>query len=278
MEPTKTNSALQPRGGGILGPVVGVSYLLRALRVFQTHKDLRPFVILPVVINTLLGIVLYSTGMWWGFRFIKGWQQRLIDWLEPNWLDVAVQVLSPVIQAGLVLILFAVLGLLLLQFGSILGSPFYGQLSEKVEILRTGRLATSSESMSAGGILKDIWRAVLFELKKLLLLAGGGILLLLANVIPGVGAVIATAGSISLAVLLVCLDMLDAPLERRRLGFRQKLIMIVRCFPASGSFGLVCLGLVSIPLMNLLAIPLCVSAGTLFFCDRMLGSSNPPAP
>jgi CysZ protein len=26
---------------------------------------------------------------------------------------------------------------------------------------------------------------------------------------------------------------------------------------------------VSIPLLNLLAIPLCVTAGTLFFCDRI---------
>jgi len=29
------------------------------------------------------------------------------------------------------------------------------------------------------------------------------------------------------------------------------------------------LGLVSIPLLNLLAIPLCMTAGTLFFCDRI---------
>jgi CysZ protein len=77
-------------------------------------------------------------------------------------------------------------------------------------------------------------------------------------------------------VTLLCLDMFDAPLERRRLGFRQKLALVRRCFPASASFGLVCLGLVGIPFMNLLAIPLCVTAGTLFFCDRMLPPSAEP--
>jgi CysZ protein len=39
--------------------------------------------------------------------------------------------------------------------------------------------------------------------------------------------------------------------------------------PASASFGFVCLALVSVPLINLLAIPVCVAAGTLFFCDRI---------
>ena len=45
--------------------------------------------------------------------------------------------------------------------------------------------------------------------------------------------------------------------------------MIRRSLPASAGFGLACLGLVSIPFVNLLSIPLCVAAGTLFFCDRI---------
>ncbi|MEO1299972.1 MAG: EI24 domain-containing protein, partial [Cyanobacteria bacterium J06636_16] len=162
-----------------------------------------------------------------------------------------------------------VLGFVLLQFGSILGSPFYGQLSEKLEALRTGSTA-SPETMGGGAILRDIWRAILFELKKLLVLLIGGVLILLSNFIPGLGAIVTPIGSLTLGVTLLCLDMFDAPLERRRLKFRQKLGLIFRSLPASASFGLVCLGLVSIPLMNLLAIPLCVTAGTLFFCDHIL--------
>ncbi|MEP0886343.1 hypothetical protein NDI49_32940, partial [Trichocoleus sp. ST-U3] len=76
-------------------------------------------------------------------------------------------------------------------------------------------------------------------------------------------------GGITLAAMIVCLDFLDAPLERRRLRFRQKLGIVTRSFPATASFSLVCLGLVSIPLLNLFTIPLCVASGTLFFCDRI---------
>jgi CysZ protein len=120
------------------------------------------------------------------------------------------------------------------------------------------------------GLAGDISRAVLYELKKLSLTIGLGLPLLLLNLLPGVGTAIATIGGVTLASTIVCLDFLDAAQERRRFKFRQKLAMIWRSSPASLSFALICFGLVSIPLLNLLAIPICVMAGTLFFCDRIL--------
>lgn len=81
---------------------------------------------------------------------------------------------------------------------------------------------------------------------------------------------IATAGSIALGATVACLDFLDYPPERRRpLGFRAKLGVICRHLPATAGFGLAALALVSIPLLNLLVIPICVAAGTLLFCDEM---------
>lgn len=271
MQELENSQLLHPRGGGLIGFFAGFSYPLRAFRMLQKQKSLWPFVVVPLIINFLLGIGLYSAGLWWGLKLIDTWTLQLTDWLEPAWLDTTVQILSPVIQGILLLLLLVVLGFVLLQFGSILGSPFYGQLSEKLEALRSGQSKTP-EAMGIGTILRDIWRAILFELKKLLLLLGVGGLLLLSNFIPGVGAIATSIGSIAIAVILLCLDMFDAPLERRRLKFRQKLGIIFRCLPASASFGLICFGLVSIPLMNLLAIPLCVSAGTLFVCDRVLNT------
>ncbi|WP_204140522.1 EI24 domain-containing protein [Halomicronema sp. CCY15110] len=269
MEKIDVTQRLRPRGGGIPGIVIGFTYPLRALRLFQQHQSLRPYVIVPLVINILLGTVLYSLGIWWGRRVISDLTLRLTTWLEPAWLDTTVELLAPVIQFLLILVLFVILGFVLLQFGGILGSPFYGQLSEKIEILRAGKLEVP-ESMGMAAILIDIWRAILFELKKLLLLACVGLPLLLLNFLPGLGTLFATASGIALASLLICLDMFDAPLERRRLKFRQKVGIVLRGLPASGSFALASFFLVSIPFMNLLAIPVCVASGTLFFCDRIL--------
>lgn len=269
MSQLKLAPPLQPRGGGIAGLFLGLTYPLWALRVLQAHPPLRAYVVGPVIINVLLGAGLYAGGLWWGRRAIAAAMTRLLNWAGPNWLDAGIQLLAPVIQGVLFVLLFLALGLVLLQFGSLLGSPFYGQLSEKLETLRVGQ-APPAEPLSVGGIVRDLWRAVLFEVKKLVLLAIGGAMLLACNVVPGIGTLAASIGGIALAVVLLCLDMLDSPLERRRLKFRQKLSIVFRSFPASASFGLLCFGLVSIPLMNLLTIPLCVTAGTLFFCDRIL--------
>jgi CysZ protein len=72
-----------------------------------------------------------------------------------------------------------------------------------------------------------------------------------------------------LGVTIACLDFLDPPLERRRLRFRDKLGAIREALPASGGFGLICFGLITIPFLNLFSIPLCITAGTLFFCDQI---------
>ena len=74
-------------------------------------------------------------------------------------------------------------------------------------------------------------------------------------------------GSLLLTTTIVCLDFFDAVLERRRLKFRKKLQLVITGFPTTLGFGLVCLTLISIPLLNLIAIPICVSAGTLFICQ-----------
>jgi CysZ protein len=156
-------------------------------------------------------------------------------------------------------------GFVLTQFGVLLGSPWYGQLSEQLENIRTGKTETI-----AVGFSKELARAILYELKKLVLIGGGGLFLLLFNFLPGIGTLGTTIGWLVLTAAIVCLDFLDAPLERRRLSFRSKLGIVFRSLPASGSFSLVCLGLISIPLLNLFTIPLCVASGTLFVCDRIL--------
>ena len=73
---------------------------------------------------------------------------------------------------------------------------------------------------------------------------------------------------------MACLDFFDAPLERRRLSFGQKVRVVRRTLPASAGFGLVCFALAGIPLLNLLVIPVCVAAGTLFYCDRIARSAG----
>lgn len=188
------------------------------------------------------------------------WRPTLPNWFAeiPDWLAIA---LLWVLRLVLTLVLLLVTGFILLQFGVLLGAPWYGKLSEELEKRQTGQV-----TIVEVGVARDIGRAILYELKKLVLSLLVGLPLFVLGFVPPVAA-IATPLSIALADTIVCLDFLDSALERRRLRFREKLGVFVRTLPASASFGLVCLGLVSIPLVNLVAIPVCVAAGTLFFCD-----------
>jgi CysZ protein len=255
------------------GLITGGTYPFRALALFVRKPFLLTYLIFPLVLNLLLG-----AGLYWGlFRPTWRWintelndfSTLLNQWVTtlPSWLGFVDEVglgVGWVLRVLLSVGLFLLIGLLLAQFGTLLGAPWYGKLSERIEQLQTHQL-----KIIEVGPLGDILRAIQFELKKLVLLVSVGGMCLIFNSLPGLGTMMASIGGVTLAATLVCLDFLDSPLERRRLKFRQKLGLIIRTLPATASFGLACLFLVSIPLLNLVTVPICVASGTLFFCDRL---------
>jgi CysZ protein len=262
---------LQVLGG--FGLLAGATYPLRSLAVFRRTPSLWGYVAIPILVNFVVGFVLYGGLVFFGWDSIEGVITNLSHWLDtliaqlPAGLGLLKYLIIGIgflLHFLLVVGLLLIIGFVLVQFGVLLGAPWYGQLSEQLEEIRTGQLHTLEV-----GIVRDISRALLFELKKLVLVVGVGLPLLLLNLAPGIGTLAATVGGVTLAATIVCLDFLDAPLERRRLGFREKLGIVFQSLPASASFSLICLGLVSVPLLNLLTIPLCVASGTLFFCDRI---------
>jgi CysZ protein len=255
------------------GLLIGATYPLQALRLFLKQPELLTYVAVPIGINLALGISLYLGIVLPGWNWVgdvftqwivawDGWIARLPSQLEfLTYLGVG---FSWIVRIGLTAGLFLLVGVLLAQFGTLLGAPWYGKLSEKIEQLRTQQL-----QIIEVGVVRDVTRAILFELKKLVLLALIGIPCFILGFVPGLNTTIVPVGWASLALTLVCLDFLDAPLERRRLKFRQKLGIIYRNFPTTLSFGAVCLVMMSLPIFNLVFVPICVASGTLLFCDRI---------
>jgi len=259
-----------------IGLVAGATYPLQALFYLLRNPSLLGYVLIPILVNLVFGVALYVGLLRPGLREVQALALNLDSRLDRlvadfprwlNWLGFLGDGLGAVLSVLLVLVLLLLTGLLLVQFGVILGAPWYGQLSERLEKQRLGALP----QLESGGlaIVRDIWRALAFEIKKLVLAGGLAIAFFLLNFLPGIGTIVASIGWIAIAALTVCLDFLDAPLERRRLRFRDKLQVIFKSLPASASFALVCLAAVSIPVVNFVTIPLCVAGGTLFFCDRM---------
>ncbi|WP_309228885.1 EI24 domain-containing protein [Microcoleus sp. FACHB-831] len=251
------------------GLFAGATYHLRALAILNDTPELRGYVLIPILVNVIIGVALYVGLLLGGVHIVD----ILIAKLSlPNWASaagVALPVLEWLLRILLGVLLLIVTAFLQVQFGVVLGAPWYGMLSEQLEKIRIGQLPpVVAESPVA--ILGDIGRSLFYELKKLLLVISFGVPLFIIGFVPPIGPLIASIGGILVSSTIICLDFFDAPLERRRLNFRTKLAIVRQNLPASSTFGLVSLFLVTIPLINLLSIPLCVSAGTLFVCDRVL--------
>jgi CysZ protein len=259
---------------GGFGTVAGAFYPLKALKLFWQYPKLRSYITIPILVNSLVAIALYGGLLFFGFEFIADIQTDLTTWFDgllanlPSWLgflQYGLLGLAFLLRLLLIIIALIAIGFALTQFGVLLGAPWYGKLSEQIEKVRTGSVEIVEVS-----IVRDLGRAILYELKKLVLMAMIGIPLGIVSFFPGLGTTISTIGWFILTATIVGLDFIDSTLERRRFKFRRKLKILFRSLPASGSFAIVCVFLISIPIVNLVTIPLCVASGTLFVCDRVL--------
>ncbi|MGA1621358.1 MAG: EI24 domain-containing protein [Synechocystis sp.] len=246
---------------------------MRTLTLLRQNPQWLPYIVIPLIINLVLGGLLYWQLWKFSNASIETLQFYGEQWNNPiqQQLPQIMPYILPVLKGGFWLIiglwrliLLILTGFLLSQVGGVLGSPWYGQLSEKLEKQVLGKL-----SIQDVGWLKEIHRAIAFELKKLVIIIGVGLVCVGLNLFPGLGTVLATAMGIITTATITCLDFFDPPLERRRLKFRQKLAIIAKSLPLSAGFGVTSLLWISIPLVNLVTIPLCVTAGTLFFCEEI---------
>nr|WP_255603485.1 EI24 domain-containing protein [Oscillochloris sp. ZM17-4] len=242
--------------------LAGLRYPVRALVMLRRHRELWGFVLIPILLNLVVGVALYAGLSMVGLRQIDQIGQA------GGALATTLEFIARVLY---VIALAIGVGWLMVRFGVVLGAPWYGQLAGRLEEIITGRPMPETP-LTPASVAYDISRALLFELKKLLLAMAIGLPSLLLNLIPAAGTILATAVAVALGALIACLDFFDAPLERHRLRFRAKLGVVRQNLPASASFGLLAAFLGSIPLLNLLAIPLCVTAGTMLVLE---GAQDP---
>lgn len=241
----------------------GAGCLPRALRLLAGTPQLWRYVFWPIAINLVVGALVYGLLLFAGLRAVDGIVE---GFALPG-------VLAFLLRALLVVALLVATGFVLVRFGVVLGSPWYGRLSEEIE-----RIHGVPEPPAGRGRLRGIGRSISFEAKKLLLVVGIGLPLLVLNVVPLLGSAVAGVGGLCLAATIACLDFFDPPLERRGFGFRDELGYARRALPGSAGFGLVCALLLGVPFLNLLLVPLCVAAGTLFVCDRTAGDPHTARP
>ena len=232
----------------------GAGYLGEGFRLIR-QPGLRLFVILPLIINIVLfGVLFWLLGE--GFSMMI---DSAMSWL-PDWAWL--QPLEWVFW-----LLYGVVILLLLAYGfvmlaNLVGSPFYGYLSELAEKEVRGQRPELDDSWSQ--ILWEIPRALIRETQKILYYLPRALVLLVLGLIPVVNLVAALLWFLFNSWMMT-LQYVDYPADNHRVslaGLRRK--MAERRLTAIG-FGVPVAVLAMVPLVNLVLVPAAVCGGTVYW-------------
>ena len=231
----------------------GAGYLTRGARLLN-HPSLRPFVLIPLMINVLIFGALISIGF--------SYMSDLMDWMLsriPDWLHFIEWILWPLIGITVSLIT----GYLFTSVALIIASPFNALLAEKAEELITGQPVASLEGL--GAALLAVPRSILREILKLLYYIPMALLALLLSFIPGIG----TVAWLLLGAWMMSIQFVDYPMDNHQLSFAKvKAAVRSRRLSSMGFGGLVAL-CTGIPLVNFFVVPAAVVGATLLWCEEL---------
>jgi len=242
----------------------GFTAHLVGLRLLGARRDLRRPAILPTVINFVLFSLLYAAGIFGVFNYLG----TLMGDREGFWWALLFWAAIPVV----VLVLLAVVAFLFVIIGNLVAAPFNDLLAQRIL-----RLHGLDPAISSGFIdWRQVGRTLSAELRKLGLVIGVQLILLVLNLVPVIGNLAFVAGTLVVTPLLLAFEYLDYSWQLRGFSWAQRKQFIRRHFPEVWGLGAAIAIVASAPLLNLLCIPLSVTAATLTFA-RVSGGVPPKA-
>ena len=264
-EPTHTPSA---PGVGPVGFLRGLSYPLRGVRWLARNRAAWPYAVLPALVNGLVLLALLILAFT-NFSEIHAWIRP--DWAEAGqegarWYAAAGRAVLNVL-IGLVTTGLLVGGTLLggILVGAIIAGPFHEKLSEVVERIATGQ-PPPDEPLSLGTLTRDVGRAIRSAVQRLSLFALLYIPLFFLSLIPVLG-VIGLAGTFVYSAFFLALNFTDPVLERRKIPLPKKIGWASDSLAPWLGFGVALMGVMLVPLLQLVLAPALVTAGTLLYLD-----------
>ncbi|MBK8288292.1 MAG: sulfate transporter CysZ [Cellvibrionales bacterium] len=233
-----------------------LEYLREGFRLLW-HPELRGYVVIPLLINTLV----FGGLFWFSLHAIGLAIQAAVDWL-PDWLDWLRWVMWPVS----VLLVSVVVMYAFSTLANLLAAPFNGLLAEKAEELLTGQSVNSKETLWVA--IKQVPRIFMKELHKLGFQIKWVVLLLIISLVPGVN-LLAPLLWFCFSAWMTALEYCDYPMDNHQFSFPQVREEAAQhrwpCF----SFGAVVMAGNMVPVLNLLMMPAAVCGATLLWVERM---------
>lgn len=236
-------------------------------RLFHSFKLLfapgfRLLALGPIAIN----LIIYLLLAWYFVDLFS----RAMDWSLsriPNWLFF----LEPLAWIFFTLVLLIGFGYSFALLAAVVSSPFNGLLAEKVA--RQQGQAIPDTPLTARAITALVARSLWREMVKLgyFLPRLIGILLLSAVIgfIPVIGWLAAALITLTWASWNMAIQFIDYPADNQGLNFPQTIGAMRKKKAQCLTFGALVAGLMSVPLLNLFALPAAVISATQLWGDEL---------
>lgn len=236
----------------------GLTSHLRALRLLSAQPRIRKLAAMPFIINVALFLIGLPVAVWASLRIVDGLFGDESWWLQALTLIVQVLVIVAVILAGI--FLFTLIG-------TVIANPFNGPLSEAVEKHERQRRGLPETPVLKRGAARDAWRGIAYEIGRLILFLLLYPFIFVTQFIPGIGMFLHPLLAFFYATFVLSVDFSDPVLDRHLESFRDKLRYVWRRKGTYLGFGTGALLMMLIPFLNLLVIPVCVTAGTMQYIE-----------
>lgn len=239
----------------------GVGDVWRGAHWLLAHPGLWWLALVPFVLNLLL----FAAGAWAGWHFFGGWiSAQFMGETDGFWM----QMLGFVLVAVFWLLYIIAVVFLFVPIATLVALPFNDLLSEKVERVYAGRGVEGA--FAPGALLKALmvgFRSSLrLTLKTIVLI----LFALSLNLIPVIGHALYVGFSSWVTISFLALQFTTYSMDRRFYTYVQRERFRKRFRPRTLGLGAMAFGLMLIPVINALFIPVSAVAGTLLFCDTEL--------
>ncbi len=243
----------------------GARTLLRSIAYLFRNASLIPWMLAPAVLTiTVISVAVGVTAMF-GPRLLVMLVPAPADPSWMLWWRLGLGLLT-----GLLIVLAVAAGWV---FGNMASAPLYDVIAGKVEREQFG-LTPEKETWAEA--FANAAPSIRHSIAGFGLYVAVMVPLFSLNLVPGIGSVLYTVASFVATVFFVSRELMDVPLSRRQLSFREKLGYLKENRAYISGHSAVVAVFLFIPFANLFVTPLAVLGATLIFCDieRSRGSED----
>lgn len=230
-------------------------------RIIVNTPKLWPFVWIPVLINVVVYVAVFGTGIY----FFNDWVEFFIPSGEVWYMEMLQKLAWVVFTITLLLVMF----LTFFSLVNLIASPFNEMLSAKYEELKTGRRVEGNTNFLT--IIRQELKRILLYIIALVVL---GIITSLISFIPVINLIIPVLWAFFAGVVL-SFEFLSYALDRRNSGFEEKLGYIRKHLARCEGFGITVSLALLVPLLNITVIPCAVIGATHMFINTEDVNSYP---